>query len=286
MEIKRYADFILEKSIGSEEIRLKHYGDLDKRTYYKIINLDPTSVRKKDFSKPGKYSKWLLYQYKIGFLDNVLLNTKKYTDDLTNFLFLFSTNWFANKYKKSAYYIGGEVSHTLMNDINKYSLMNFMAKMTPLRDEYLSETEDAQYDIVYSDDAFDIFVPLNFTASRQSAENTQWCSQYYGGYSIWKKDAILFRIIPKDEKLAKIKFSYRFSGTWFMAGPVYPELTGENKPFEVVDSKPNWQHVKEKSYQTVFEAGKKIYDEIENTMIQLPPKATQCMMDYYNLNKK
>jgi hypothetical protein len=67
MEILRFDDFsglLLEKSIGSEEIRKKWYPDLDKKIFYKLVNLDPTSVRKKEFSKPGKYTKWLISMYK------------------------------------------------------------------------------------------------------------------------------------------------------------------------------------------------------------------------------
>jgi hypothetical protein len=67
MDILRFNDFyeiLLEKSIGSEEIRKKWYPDLDKKIFYKLVNTDPTSVRKKGFSKPGKYVKWLIMQYK------------------------------------------------------------------------------------------------------------------------------------------------------------------------------------------------------------------------------
>jgi len=54
---------ILEKSIGSEEIRKKWYSDLPKDIFYKLVNIDPTSVRKKELSKPGKYVKWLIISY-------------------------------------------------------------------------------------------------------------------------------------------------------------------------------------------------------------------------------
>lgn len=286
MRVKKYNDFILEKSIGSEEIRQKYYGDLEKRKYYQIINLDPTSVRKKDFSKPGKYSKWLLYQYKIGFLTDDNLNDKKFTDQLTNYLFLFSTNWYANQFKKSNFYIGGLTMNTMDNDINKFSLSNFMAKMLPLQDEFLSETQDAKYDIVYSDDLLEIFVPLNFTASRESAQNTQWCSSNYSGYSVWHKDAILFRILPKDQSLDKLKFTYKFDGKWFIAGPEYPEIMGLKNPFEQKDGVPEWLRKKNKAFDEGFEKDKVKYDGIEKTMRLLSPQAIECMMKYYNLNKK
>ena len=66
LRFKNFSDIILEKSIGSEEIRNKWYSEMDKKVFYKLVNLDPTSIRKKDFSKPGKYTKWLISMYKKG----------------------------------------------------------------------------------------------------------------------------------------------------------------------------------------------------------------------------
>ena len=84
MNILRFNNFseIFEKSIGSEEIRKKWYSDLDKKTFYKLVNIDPTSVRKKEFSKPGKYVKWLITQYKkvqkYGYYDTRLIQSQDY----------------------------------------------------------------------------------------------------------------------------------------------------------------------------------------------------------------
>ena len=73
---------IFEKSIGSEEIRKKWYSDLPKKTFYSLVNIDPTSVRKKDFSKPGKYSKWLIREYKKGNLNDNLLEDNEFCKKL------------------------------------------------------------------------------------------------------------------------------------------------------------------------------------------------------------
>lgn len=286
MKIKKYYDFIIEKSIGSEEIRVKHYDDLEKTKYYQIINIDPTSVRKKGFSKPGKYSKWLLHHYKIGLLSDSLLDDKKYTTALTEYLFVFSTNWYSSKYKSNVFVSGGELSHLMINDINKFSLSNFMSKMLSIRDEYLTETEDAKYDVIYSDGVLDVFVPLNFTASKKSAENTQWCSKSFSGYSNWNKMAILFRIVPKDGTMDKIKFTYKYNGDWFMAGPVYPELSGNGSPFENVDGKPRWKIMKDKLHSDSFEADQSKFDKIETTMNLLSDGAIDCILKYYEINKK
>ena len=288
MDIKKYKDFILEKSIGSEEIRVKYYGDLEKRKYYEIINIDPTSVRKKDFSRPGKYSKWLLYQYKIGFLSDDNLSDSEYVNLLNYLLFVFSSNWYSNKVKKETLYLGGEIHKTIENDINKFSLSNFIGKLSPLLNEYKTETEDSKYDIVYSDKNIDIFVPLNFTASRESAKNTDWCSKNHFGYSRWSKVAILFRIIPKNDSYDRLKFTYKYDGKWFIAGPKYPELMGESDPFERLDGVPNWLETKkDETLKNDSSPSTKIkFDNIEKTMLLLSDEAIECIKKYYDLNKK
>jgi hypothetical protein len=286
MDMKKYYDFIIEKSLGSEDIRLKHYDHLEKRKYYQIINIDPTTVTKKDFTKPGKYTKWLLYQYNIGLLSDNLLEDKTYTTALTDYLFVFSTNWYARLVGKNAIYIGGERNNIMINDINKFSLSNFMSKMVSVRDEYLIESEGAKYDVIYSDDKVDVYVPLNFTASKESSLNTQWCSQSFGGFSNWNKMAILFRIIPKDKALDKVKFTYQYNDRWFIAGPKYPELMGEGNPFTLDGEFPHWKNIKDKFYMDSYDNDKPKYDKIEKTMNLLTLASISSIIKYYNFNRK
>lgn len=259
-------DYIVEKSIGSENIRNKHYSDLPKDIYYSIVNLDPTSVRKKDFSKPGRYVKWLILQYKknpsemdlwrnsyfedgVGKNDNpinalqIILKDKDRISELNKYLFIFSTQWYRSKSKKSTYVIGGRVSKTVENDIFKFKSINeFEDTMKKMMIEYEADTEDAKFEVVYSDEKMDILIPINFTASFETSKNTQWCSQSYSGYSDWSERSLMFRIIPKDTKFDRVKITWEnkygknsntgYDNTWYIAGSKYPEVTGIGNPFK------------------------------------------------------
>ena len=234
--IKRYKDFtipILEKSIGSEAIRLKHYSDIDKSIFYQLVNIDPTSVRKKEFSKPGKYTKWLLKAYKGGFFEYYIENGKideSLAKTLNSYLFIFSTGWFKSRIKKQ--------NQSISLDIFKYTYYTFSGTMRSYVESFKAETEDAKYDTVYSDDKIDILVPLNFTGSFETAKNTQWCSQSMTGYSHWNEISIMFRILPNDKSFDKLKLTWvkkSINGNkekWFLACSEYPEVSGEGSPFD------------------------------------------------------
>lgn len=224
--LKKY--ILFEKSIGSENIRTKYYSDIPKRTFYKITKIDPTSVRKENFSKPGKYSKWLIKQYKRNLLN---LDDEFYTQMLNYYLFIFSTSWFNKKYK-------GE------NDIYKYTLSQFMLKMMKLKDMYESETKDSKFDLVYSDDNIDVLIPLNFSASYEISKNTDWCTQSKCGFDMWNNASILFRIVPKNNRDERLKLTWnkKYPYTWYIASIKYPEIRGRISPFLSKNGKEMWQY--------------------------------------------
>lgn len=253
MNILRFNNFseIFEKSIGSEEIRKKWYSDLDKKTFYKLVNIDPTSVRKKEFSKPGKYVKWLITQYKkeqkYGYRDMNEDFDSIFDEDLNFNLFVFSTGWYKSKIKKETFYLGGQPNKTLENDIFKFkSLSDFNNHMGKITEEYRKQTEDAKYDIVFSDDKIDILIPINFTASAETAKNTEWCSKSYPGFSNWNKMSLMFRIIPKDNTYDKLKLTWvkkerSPEKQWYIACSKYPEIHGVSTPFDIIDGKESWE---------------------------------------------
>ena len=299
--LKKYNDFffLLEKSIGSEEIRKKWYPDLDKKIFYKLVNLDPTSVRKKEFSKPGKYTKWLISMYKKMKADIYYEIEKeeefdRYFDSDLNFkLFIFSTGWYRSKVRKESFYLGGQLNKTLENDILKFkSLHDFENHMSKIQEEYKIQTEEAKYDIVFSDDKVDILIPINFTASAETAKNTEWCSQSYIGYSMWNKMSLLFRILPKDNKYDKLKLTWTKkerspSKKWYIACSKYPEIGGDGIPFDIIDGKESWQeridymneiYNDEKSSSVKWRENAK---NIEMTMRLLSDKAKETIIKYY-----
>lgn len=300
LRFKNFSEIILEKSIGSEEIRNKWYSEMDKKVFYKLVNLDPTSIRKKDFSKPGKYVKWLINMYKklvseSEYFENSLYGFDDYFDSHLNFkLFIFSTGWYKSKVKKESFYLGGELNKTIENDIFKFkTLRDFEKHMYKYQDEYRTQTEDAKYDVVFSDDKIDILIPINFTASAETAKNTEWCSQSYGGYSMWNKKALLFRIIPKDNKYDKLKLTWNKNDDgWYLACSKYPEIRGEGTPFDLVDGKESWQEKVE--YMNSIYNDEKISsikwrensENITKTMNLLSNNAKETIKEYYNKNEK
>lgn len=305
MRIKSYNDFNIlneEKSIGSENIRTKYYSDIDKSTFYKIINIDPTSVRKKDFSKPGKYSKWLLREYRKlkanknnKLIDSLLSVDTSIKKDLNMKLFIYSTNWFKSQ-QNDGFYSGGTFFRSASNeetDILKYSLEGFIKMMNNWTDKYKEETANAEFETVFSDDKVSILIPLNFTASYETAKNTEWCSKSYSGYSIWNKSSLLFRIIPEDKSKDKIKLTWtKDDKKWYIACSKYPEMTGVGNPFDIIDGKEKWLITKEKYdkiYNDEYSESKKWRDnsiKIAETMQLLTPESKKLIKLYYDKNKK
>ena len=297
MIIKKFDSFtniILEKSIGSEEIRNKWYSDMDKKVFYRLVNIDPTSVRKKGFSKPGKYTKWLISMYKKIKEDKIYDVEKDFDEyfnsDLNFKLFIFSTGWYKSKVKKESFYLGGELNKTIENDILKFkSLREFENQINKIKDEYLYRTEDAKYDIVFSDDKLDVLIPINFTAASETAKNTQWCSQSYNGYSYWKKISLLFRIIPNDNKYDKLKLTWNKSNKdWHLSCSKYPEISGGGTPFDLIDGKESWQEKLEymngiyNDEKTSSIRWRENADNITKTMNLLSSNAKETIKQYYN----
>jgi len=293
MIVKRYIDFtknlILEKTIGSENIRLKYYSDIDKSIFYKIVNIDPTSIRKKDFSKPGKYTKWLLKEYRKERLNDDLVYSEDFKKRLNYYLFIFSTGWFKSNIRKYANadmvpyaYSGNKL------DIFKYDLSKFMKSISNIVKDYEAQTEKSKYDTVYSDDKVDILVPLNFSASYETAKNTEWCSQSLGGYSYWSSISILFRIIPKDESYDKLKLTWlKKENIWYIACSKYPEIYGNGSPFDIEDGMELWKVSKDKQDNSTYSTNKQWLEnskKIEDTMNLLSPEAKKYM-DEYHKNK-
>jgi hypothetical protein len=275
--VKNLSDYLVEKSIGSEEIRIKWYSGIDKKIFYKIVNIDPTSVRKvknhptygqREFSKPGKYVKWLLIRLKRGDFNMPWLSIPNLLDDdefckkLNYYLFIYSTNWTKNKIKAS-----NQIDYL---DIMKFkSISDFISFIGKIVTEYETKTEKSKFDLIYSDTKIDIMVPLNFSASYETAKNTDWCTQTLPGFNMWSKMSILYRIIPKDDQYDKLKLTWRHSGGWNMACSKYPEIGESGSPFEKRGRDVElWEFIIDLylSNDDVVESKKRKYEEIKKTM--------------------
>lgn len=301
MKLLKFIEFdtpLLEKSIGSEEIRKKWYSDLDKKIFYKLVNIDPTSVRKKDFSKPGKYTKWLISMYKKMKKQNYFEDddsdfSRYFNSELNFMLFVFSTGWYKSKVKKETFYLGGQPNKTLENDILKFrTIWSFIGHMSKIIEEYRKQTEEAKYDIVFSDDKIDILIPINFTASAETAKNTEWCSKSYGGFSNWNQMSLMFRIIPKDNTYDKLKITWvkkerSPDKQWYIACSKYPEINGKGIPFDIIDGKESWQE-RIKYMNGIYNDDRpgsikwrENSDNITKTMSLLSDKAKETIIKYY-----
>lgn len=276
-----------EKTLGSENIRSKYYSDIDKHIFYKIVNIDPTSVRKKEFSKPGKYVKWLLMQYKTKNLTDELLNDKDYIERLNYYLFIFSTQWFKNKVKKEQYYLSGELlgpSGDIFKYGKTYGLSHFVRLMKEYRGEYEKETEQSKFEFLYEDDKVTILIPLNFSASYEISKNTDWCTKHLNGFSMWSQVAILYRIIPKDKNCEMLKLTWNRKGEsrWYIAGTKYPEILGYGNPFTEYKKEIDKKFNEYGKYPSFFNP--EHWNKITKTMNLLNNKSIQIIIDHYNKN--
>ena len=313
--LKYFVDIILEKSIGSESIRLKYYSHIDKKLFYKIVNLDPTSVRKKEFSKPGKYSKWLLLQLKKGNLSQELLDDDSFYKEFNYYLFIFSTGWYRSriisKYGETFFdeisfwksrtdnnYLPSEdnkkeytKSSSIYYDITKYkTVSDFIKHMEGYVKTYEGETEKSKFDVVYSDDKLDVLVPLNFSASYETAKNTEWCSRYLSGFSGWNVGHILFRIIPKDKEYDRVKLTWG-KNRWFIATTKYPEIESlkhgkykNYKPFDKVDGEEVWKIMADLEMDMMPDKYDYLWKKLEMTLNLLSDKAKQTINQYWKEN--
>lgn len=274
--MKTFKQF-LESTIGIENIRTKYYSQLTKREFYLCVNIDPTSVRKKGFSKMGKYSRWLLHQY-INYPEYRFqyFQSEEGRKDLNKFLFIFSTGWYKNKgYNR---------------DILKYKdIFKFILHMYKVEDLYEKETFEAKYDSIYEDDNVRIIVPLNFTASYETAKNTDWCSNSLAGFSQWNQSSILYRIMPKKNGYSRVKLTWSKVGDWYMASEKYPEINGKGIPFEKINylDIENWQKVIRDHLNTTgneLDKAKDVFMEIERTMSLVSKDAKEAIMDHWEEN--
>jgi hypothetical protein len=282
MKIFKYKDFVLEKSIGSENIRSKWYSDMDKKTFYALVNLDPTRVRKKDFSKPGKYFKWLAREYKAARIDNNFLFKPQFSylrNELNYYLFITTTGWFKKQIKIQNKLNPG---YSANFDILKYKYNDFRNYIYKLKFLYERETEKAKFDILYSDDNLDVIIPLNFAASYQIAKNTNWCTQSKIGWDSWSRRAILYRVIFKDGEKLKITWG-KENYFCMLASDKYPEINTGGNPFEIIDGKEKWVENlnRQIEYYGDTRGGVVILKKLQELLLRLSKESKNAIESHY-----
>lgn len=257
---------IYEKSIGIENIYQQYYSDIPRNIFDQLLELDPTtpySTESHTTDKLGKYSKWILREYRKGYFDSYVKNNEiKKLKFLKEELALLTTNWLRKKLNKNI-------------DILTYSYPELTNLLGNLIKQYHKDTAtkkgQIKYDLLYEDDNWTIFVPLNAsTAMYLSGKETQWCSNVEHGYNMWKQTGMVFyRFIPKLTNYKKmrltwnkddLKYNWAFAYTY---SPVHLYGKGKN-PFD--------NHVKPEH---------EIQTEINTQILSIPYEAIKEVINYH-----
>ena len=188
--------FIIFESVLFEDIEdaKQYYPNIDDDTYYALIELDPTF--KQGSTKFGNYGKWILNLYKQGKLKEE--DFYKVTDYLKEFDT--KKKNFQNK------------------DIGQFKSLPDLAKaLDGVEDVEKTDrqirrdkTKLKEYDIVFKDDKWTIYVPKTYGASRMLGDGTTWCTassdeSYYNEYS---KQGKLYIIISNSDPTEKYQFHF------------------------------------------------------------------------------
>jgi hypothetical protein len=161
----------------------KYYKNIDDDTFMDLIALDPT-YRGKD--SLGKYGKWILNLFNKGAI------SKNDFDDVTDILNQFTT--YRNRIKNkdlNAYKSLDELGDVLASVIDDDSMLSDRQKLRFKKNAKagrIKTGKEDDYDVVFEDDKFIVFVPHTHEASMQLAKGSHWCTshedpKYYNKYT-------------------------------------------------------------------------------------------------------
>jgi hypothetical protein len=256
-----------------KDIYNKKYSNVNYNIFIQLCLIDPTSngfiyykgeVNTNKNPIYGKYSDWLLKQFINGKLDSYIerngeeMVVSKDIKFIITYFRLLETNWFKTKYPDF--------------NIDKYSFYKFINKMSNINDEYLREclSDTLKYDLLYEDDYWRIFVPLNPQSSYYlCGKDTQWCTNSISGWKMWSLEYTLYRFVPKNNKYDKMRLSWskgKFSWALSYTKSVY-HLRGKENPFRVFDI----------DNESIYKKG---HNKIVSQIRSLSPKAINSILDY------
>jgi len=227
---------VFEKSIGMKTIYDKYYSDIKYELFGELINLDPTTKYNKyrndsTKNKMGKYSKWILREFRNGHFDShIKEDDVKGLKFLREELKLIGTSWLNKRMGKPI-------------DVLKYSYPELTNLLSSYMDQYKKETlfdkadVGIEYDLLFEDDKWMIFVPLNWQTSQYlCGKDSQWCSNTQSGWVYTKGEGnILYRFIPKGYgskmRLTWMNDKSKYNWAFAYTKSVY-HLRGDGNPFE------------------------------------------------------
>jgi len=208
------------------------------------------------------------------------------------YLFIYTTGWMKKRMNNEE------------KNIMNLTLVYFIALIKSVLDDYKKETEGSKYDTVYKDSKIQILIPLNFSASYETAKNTDWCTKNIPQFNLWSSISYLFRILPVDKNYDKIKLTWvtpknSKDTEWYIACSKYPEIYGKGNPFEIKNGKINWEYELDNINKKILKGDssnkpesvqrwRQNYLEIKKTMSLISNDAISCIEQHYEQikNKK
>jgi hypothetical protein len=193
--------------LTGEEIYTKYYKDMPSQLFGLVVSNDPqTIVKDGQIVKIGKYAKLLLAMFKAG-------NLKK--EDLPR----------AKEYLTYVYKYGIPLDATKILELSDiYDLIKkYMAQNSTNISDIASHLQSNEYNKVYEDNQWVIYVPFSERAACYLGVNSQWCTTW-GPYSLsddnktktsyfnrYNKDGYLYIIINKADQQEKYQFHFESS---------------------------------------------------------------------------
>jgi hypothetical protein len=263
---------VYEKSIGIQKIYQKYYSHIKPEIFNFLISLDPTTPKPKNpislkVDKPGRYVRWIVREYLDGHFDSYIRNDRKQElKFLREELKLLGTAWLKKRLGKNI-------------DIFKYSYPQLTNVLGKALEDYRAEVEtvDVKFDLLYEDDTWKIFVPLNPGTSRYlCGKDTIWCTNDDRGWDMWARQGYIFyRFIPKKNPYRKLRM------TWHMEG-----LDNCNWAFSYSYSSVHYYPRDEDPFSTKVPPHHEIEEEIVANIEAIPEEARQAVKKYHSTVEK
>jgi len=195
----------------------KYYPNIDDDTFMELISLDPT-YRGKD--SLGKYGKWILNLY------NKKQISDRDFDDVTKILDQFTVyrNRIQNK-DLNAYKTLDDLSDILAQVVDDDSMLSDRQKLRFKKNvkagRISTEAED-DYDVVFEDNQYIVYVPNTHEASMKLGKGTEWCTAHENRewYDKYTKDGGKLYIIK--DKATGDRWQYSSSTGDFLDDNDYP----------------------------------------------------------------
>ena len=260
---------IVESNYLFEDIEAvkKYYPNIDDDVFMQLIQLDPTY--RDGSNSVGKYGKWILNLFNKGTI------AEKDFKDIAKILNQFTTyrNRVQNK-DLNSYKTLDDLSDTLAQVVDDDSMLSDRQKLRfkkNVKAGRVSTAAEDDYNVVFEDDQYIVYVPNTHEASMKLGKGTKWCTAHENRdwYDKYTKDGHKLYIVKdketgkrwqysdkngdfldqydddfdipslmrQDEKLSKFfkQFLgvdyYSFDGTWI--------YTGQSIPNDLLDSVKN-----------------------------------------------